>query len=163
MASDWTTIDLAVTEGYVNYIATATDPLAHGAGEVSGDASLYRVFSLGDDREPLRAEFQMSLVILGRSVSEARRAADEDDSPWSGWQNEITDDVIGILFKADETEWRRGYLYLHPDQFDKLVGKLTIGMKIRLHSRQSAQSKCDLIERVDVTTKLAKPCAGNDQ
>ena len=41
---------------------------------------------------------------------------------------EITDsdDAIGILFKTGvkEFELRRGYLYLHPAQFDKLLGNL---------------------------------------
>jgi hypothetical protein len=50
-----------------------------------------------------------------------------------------------------------GYLYLHPDQFDKLIGNLTPDMKIRFYSRQGVQSECDLIVSVDVYTKKFEP------
>ena len=69
--------------------------------------------------------------------------------------NEITDndDVIGILFKAgvdkkyEKIGVRRGYLYLRPAQFDKLIGNLTTGTEIRFYTRQGVQSECDLIGR----------------
>jgi hypothetical protein len=153
MASDWTgTIELAVTEGYVNYIATGTDPVAHGVAEISGDASLRRVL---EDGSELRQKFQISLVIQGRPAAEVKR----DAGVWPNVMDEITDnhDVIGILFKIDEFELRRGYLYLHPDQFDKLIGNLATGMKIRFYSRQGVRSECDLIVRADVTTKKIEP------
>jgi len=71
--------------------------------------------------------------------------------------NEITntDDVIGILFKTGvkEFELRRGYLYLHPAQFDKLMGTMTTAMEIRCCTRQSLQSQCDLIFKVEVCTQ----------
>ena len=61
MVEGWTgTIDVAVTEGYVSYVATGDDPDAHGVAEISGNASLLR-FS---DAEP--SKFQISLAILGR-------------------------------------------------------------------------------------------------
>ena len=52
--------------------------------------------------------------------------------------NEITDNdgVIGILFEPsfdaefDEFPIRRGYLYLHPDQFGKRIGNLEPNSKI---------------------------------
>ncbi|SRR5260370_20258906 len=110
MASDRTIIDVAVTEGYVNYIATGTDPVAHGVAEISGDASLYRVFLGGDYREPTRQKFQISLAIEGQSASELKRESDQGRGSWPNVMNEITDndDVIGILFKVDEFELRRG-------------------------------------------------------
>jgi hypothetical protein len=38
------------------------------------------------------------------------REVDEGDATWPDvMKNEITDDLIGILFKADENELRRGY------------------------------------------------------
>jgi hypothetical protein len=156
MASKWTgTIDVVVTEGYVNYVATNADPVAHGVSEISGIASLYRVLENGSTS---RQKFQISLAILGQSTSQAKREVDEGDATWPDvMKNEITDDVIGILFKPDENELRRGYLYLHPDQFDKLIGNLTPSMQIRLYSRQGVQSECDLIVRVDVTTKKFEP------
>jgi hypothetical protein len=41
MVEGWTgTIDVAVTEGYVSYVATGDDPDAHGVAEISGNASL---------------------------------------------------------------------------------------------------------------------------
>jgi hypothetical protein len=155
MASDWTTtIDVAVTEGYVNYIAMGADSAAHGGAEISGEASLYRVL-LESDREPSRHKFQISLVIQGRSASEVKSEA----TVWPDVMNEITDndDVIGILFKPDEFELRRGYLYLHPNQFDKLLSNLATGTKIRFYSRQGVRSECELITRVDVTTKKIEP------
>jgi hypothetical protein len=149
MAPNWTgTIDVVVTEGYVRYIATGADPEAHGVAEISGNASFLN--SLGDG-EPLRQQFQISLAIHGRLASEVKRGAEV----WPNAMNEITvnDDVIGILFKPDEFESRRGHLFLRPDQFDKLLGGLATGMKISLYSRQGIQSECDLIVRVDVTTR----------
>ena len=73
--------------------------------------------------------------------------------------SEITDndDVVGILFTTGvkEFELRRGYLYLHPAQFDKLMGNLTTGTEIRFYSsRQGVQSECDLIVRADVTKRF---------
>lgn len=160
MASEWTgTIDVVVTEGYVNYIATNADPTAHGVAEISGDASLYQMFFSADleepFREPLRQNFQISLVIQGRPASQSKREA----TVWPDLMNEITDndDVIGILFKPDEYELRRGYLYLHPDQFDKLIGNLTPDTKIKFYSRQGVQSECDLIVSVHATTRKIEP------
>jgi hypothetical protein len=103
MASDWTTIDVAVTEG-VNYVAMGADPAAHGVAEISGEASLYSVL-LESDREPSRYKFKISLVIQGRSASEVKSEA----TVWPDVMNQLTDndDVIGILFKPDEFELRR--------------------------------------------------------
>jgi len=47
---------------------------------------------------------------------------------------------------------RRGYLYLHPAQFDKLMGNLTTDMEIRFYTRQGVQAECDLIFKVEVCT-----------
>ena len=153
MVEGWTgTIDVAVTEGYVSYVATGDDPDAHGVAEISGNASLLRL----SDAEP--SKFQISLAILGKSASQAKREADQDKRPWPDVMNEITDndDVIGILFKTGvkEFELRRSYLYLHPAQFDKLMGNLTTGTEIRFYIRQGVQSECDLIVRADVTRKF---------
>ena len=153
MVEGWTgTIDVAVTEGYVSYVATGDDPDAHGVAEISGNASLLRL----SDAEP--SKFQISLAILGKSASQAKSEADQDKMPWPDVMNEITDndDVIGILFKTGvkEFELRRSYLYLHPAQFDKLMGNLTTGTEIRFYTRQGVQSECDLIVRADVTRKF---------
>jgi hypothetical protein len=153
MVEGWTgTIDVAVTEGYVSYVATGDDPEAHGVAEISGNASLLRL----SDAEP--SKFQISLAILGKSALQAKREADQDKRPWPDVMNEITDNdhVIGILFKTGvkEFELRRGYLYLHPAQFDKLMGNLTTGTEIRFYTRQGVQSECDLIVRADVTRKF---------
>ena len=153
MVEGWTgTIDVAVTEGYVSYVATGDDPDAHGVAEISGNASLLRL----SDAEP--SKFQISLAILGKSASQAKSEADQDKRRWPDVMNEITDndDVIGILFKTGvkEFELRRGYLYLHPAQFDKLMGNLTTGMEIRFYTRQGVQSECDLIVRADVTKRF---------
>jgi hypothetical protein len=72
--------------------------------------------------------------------------------------NEIidNDDVIGILFKEtteNALQLYRGYLFLHPDQFETLFGNLAAGTRITLYSSKGVQSNCDLITRVDVTTK----------
>ena len=65
------------------------------------------------------------------------------------------DDVIGILLTGvKEFELRRTYLYLHPAQFDKLLGNLTTGAEIRFYIQQGVQSECDLIVRADVTRKF---------
>ena len=145
-----------VTKANVGYIADGADPDAHGVAEISGNASLLPVF-LGEDTEPPRQTFPISLAVEGCSPSEAKRRA----SVWPDVMNQITDndDVIGILFKAevDESELRRGYLYLHPAQFDKLIGNLATSMEIRFHSRQGVQSECDLIVRVAVWTKTMAP------
>ena len=156
MVEGWTgTIDVAVREGYVSYIVTGDDPGAHGVAEISGNASLVR-FS---DAEP--SKFQISLAILGKSASQAKQEADQDELPWPDVMSEITDndDVVGILFTTGvkEFELRRGYLYLHPAQFDKLIGNLATSMEIRFHSRQGVQSECDLIVRVAVWTKTIAP------
>jgi hypothetical protein len=155
-SQSWTRIiDVAVTKANVGYIAEGADPDAHGVAEISGNASLLRL----SDAEP--SKFQISLSILGKSASQAKSEADQDKRPWPDVMNEITDndDVIGILFKAevDEFELRRGYLYLHPAQFDKLIGNLATSMEIRFHSRQGVQSECDLIVRVAVWTKTIAP------
>ena len=152
MVEGWTgTIDVAVTEGYVSYVATGDDPDAHGVAEISGNASLLRL----SDAE--RSKFQISLAIHGMSASQAKREADQNERPWPDVMNEITnnDDVIGILFKTGvkEFELRRGYLYLHPAQFDKLMGNLTSGMEIRFYTRQGVQSECGLIFKVEVYTQ----------
>ena len=135
MVEGWTgTIDVAVTEGYVSYVATGGDTDVHGVAEISGNASLLRL----SDAEP--SKFQISLAILGKSASQAKRQADEGENEWV--LNEITDkdDVIGILFKAsfdkkyEKIGVRHGYLFLHPDQFDKLIGNLTTGTKIRFYT-----------------------------
>ena len=61
MVEGWTgTIDVAVREGYVSYVATGDDPDAHVVAEISGNVSLLR-FS---DVEP--SKVQISLAILGR-------------------------------------------------------------------------------------------------
>jgi hypothetical protein len=153
MVEGWTvTIDVAVTEGYVSYVATGDDPDAHGVAEISGNASLLHL----SDAEP--SKFQISLAILGKSASQAKSEADQDKRPWPDVMNEITDndDVIGILFKTGvkEFELRRSYLYLHPAQFDKLMGNLTTGTEIRFYTRQGVQSECDLIVKADVTRKF---------
>jgi hypothetical protein len=104
MASDWTgSISVAVTEASVGYVATGANPDAIGVAEISGNASLSRI---SDDAEPPRQEFHISLTIQGQSASEAKREA----HLWPDVMNEITDndDVIGILFKVDEFEQRRG-------------------------------------------------------
>jgi hypothetical protein len=155
MASDWEnwtgTIDVAVTEANVLYCAIGTDPDAHGAAEISGNALLRNSL----ERTELR--FPISLAIHGKPASQAKREADENEFPWPEDMNEITDGVIGILFKAEVNELRRGRLYLHPAQFDKLMGDLAIDKKIRFYSRQGVQSECDLIVRVDVWTKIIAP------
>ena len=156
-SQSWTRIiDVAVTKANVGYIAEGADPDAHGVAEISGNASLLPVF-LGENGEPPRQTFPISLAIEGCSPSEAKRRA----SLWPDVMSEITDndDVIGILFEAevDESELRRGYLYLHPAQFDKLIGNLATSMEIRFHSRQGVQSECDLIVRVAVWTKTIAP------
>jgi hypothetical protein len=114
MVEGWTgTIDVAVREGCVSYVVTGDDPGAHGVAEISGNASLVR---FSDAAEP--SKFQISLAILGKSASQAKHEADQDELPWPDVMNEISDndDVIGILFKTGvkEFELRRGYLYLHP-------------------------------------------------
>ena len=114
-------------------------------------------------REPLQQKFRITLVIEGQSASQAKRQADEGENEWV--LNEITDndDVIGILFKAsfdkkyEKIGVRHGYLFLHPDQFDKLIGNLTTGTKIRFYTRQDVQSECDLIGKVEVTTRKIEP------
>jgi hypothetical protein len=93
MVEGWTgTIDVAVTEGYASYVASGGDPGAHGVAEISGNASLLRL----SDAEP--SKFQISLAILGKSASQAKHEADQDELPWPDVMNEITgnDDVIGI-------------------------------------------------------------------
>ena len=46
-----------------------------------------------------------------------------------------------FLFKTGvkEFELRRTYLYLHPAQFDKLLGNLTTGAEIRFYIQQGVQ------------------------
>ena len=119
-SQSWTRIiDVAVTKANVGYIAEGADPDAHGVAEISGNASLLHL----TDAEP--SKFQISLAILGKSASQAKREADQEKRPWPDMMREITDndDAIGILFKTGvkEFELRRGYLYLHPAQFDKLM------------------------------------------
>ena len=157
MVERWTgTLDVAVTEGYVSYVATGNDPDAHGVAEISGNASLLRL----SDAEP--SKFQISLAIHGMTASQAKREAVLRERPWPDVMNKITntDDVIGILFKTGvkEFELRRGYLYLHPAQFDKLMGNMTTAMEIRFCTRQSVQSQCDLIFKVEVyTQRIGRP------
>lgn len=108
MVEGWTgTIDVAVTEGYVGYVATGEDPDARGFAEISGSASVRP-----SDADP--SKFQISLAIQGKSASQAKREADQSERPWPDVMSEITnnDDVIGILFKTGvkEFELRRGYL-----------------------------------------------------
>ena len=151
MVERWTgTLDVAVTEGYVSYVATGDDPDARGVAEISGNASLLRL----SDAEP--SKFQISLAIHGMTASQAKREAVLSERPWPDVMNEITntDDVIGILFKTGvkEFELRRGYLYLHPAQFDKLMGNLSTDTGIRFYTRQSIQSECELIFQVEVYT-----------
>jgi len=66
----------------------------------------------------------------GLSASEVKREADV----WPKVINEITEngDVIGILFKAavNKFKLRRGFLYLHAAQFDKLIRNMTPSMQI---------------------------------
>lgn len=64
------------------------------------------------------------------------------------------DDAIGILFTTGVKEFdlRRGYLYLHPAQFDKLMGNLSTDTEIRFYTRQSIQSEYELIFQVEVYT-----------
>lgn len=150
MIEGWTgIIDVAVREGYVSYVVTGDHPGAHGVAEISGNASLVR-FS---DPEP--SKFQISLAILGKPASEAKREADQEKRPWPDAMNEIADNdnAIGILFKTGvkEFELRRGHLYLHPAQFDKLMGNLTTDMEIRFYTRQGV-AECDLIFKVEVYT-----------
>ena len=59
--------------------------------------------------------------------------------------------------KYEKIGVRHGYLFLHPDQFDKLIGNLTTGTKIRFYTRQDVQSECDLIGKVEVTTRKIEP------
>jgi hypothetical protein len=70
--------------------------------------------------------------------------------------NEITDndEFIGMLFKADEFGQRRGYLYLQPAQFDKIMGNLATGTVVTLYSREGTQSECDLVLSVHVYTRV---------
>lgn len=146
MASDWTgSITVAVTEASVGYIAMGADPDAHGVAQISGNASLFRI------GEP-PTKFHVSLTISGSSASEVKREA----AVWPDVMNEVTDNdgVIGILFKVDEFEQRRGHVFLHPAQFDKLMGNLATSTGVTLYSRQAAQSECDLIVRVDLNTKI---------
>jgi hypothetical protein len=153
MASDWTgSISVAVTEASVGYVATGANPDAIGVAEISGNASLSRI---SDDAEPPRQEFHISLTIQGQSASEAKREA----HLWPDVMNEITDndDVIGILFKVDEFEQRRGYLYLHPAQYYNLMGNLATSTALTLYSRQGTQSECDLIVSVHLYTKMIAP------
>jgi hypothetical protein len=153
MASNWTgSVSVAMTEASVGYVATGTDPDAIGGATILGNASLSRI---SDDAEPSRQEFGISLTIQGCSASEARRRA----VVWPKMMNEITDndDVIGILFKVDEFEQRQGYLYLHPAQFDKLMGNLATSTAVTLYSRQGNQSECELIVSVHLHTKLIAP------
>jgi hypothetical protein len=152
MVEGWTgTIDVAVTEGYVGYVATGDDPDAHGDAEISGSASLLGL----SDADP--SKFQISLAIQGKSASQAKREADQSERPWPDVMSEITnnDDVIGIMFKTGvkEFELRRGYLYLYPAQFEKLMGNLTTGTEIRFYTRQGVQSECDPIFKVEVYTQ----------
>jgi hypothetical protein len=96
MIEGWTgIIDVAVREGYVSYVVTGDHPGAHGVAEISGNASLVR-FS---DPEP--SKFQISLAILGKPASEAKREADQEKRPWPDAMNEIADNdnAIGILFR----------------------------------------------------------------
>jgi hypothetical protein len=151
MVEGWTgTIDVTVSEGYVSYVATGDDSDAHGVAEISGNASLLR-FS---DPEP--SKFRISLAILGKSASQAKREADQEKRPRPDVMKQLTDndDAIGILFKTGVKEFdlRRGYLYLHPAQFDKLMGNLTTDMEVRIYTRQSIQSECELIFQVEVYT-----------
>jgi hypothetical protein len=62
-----------------------------------------------------------------------------------------------FLHKVDEFELRRGEVFLHPDQFDKLLGNLATGMEIRFYSRQGVQAEYDLIVRADVTARKIEP------
>jgi hypothetical protein len=152
MACDWTgSIRFAVTEAGVGYVAGA-NPDAFGVAEISGSASLSRI---PDDGEPSRQEFHISLTIKGCLALEAKRRA----VVWPNVMNEITDndDVIGILFKVDEVEQRRGYLYLHPAQFDQLMGNLATSTVVTLYSREGTQSECDLIVSVHAFTKVIAP------
>src|SRR5438552_231827 len=88
MAKEWTdTIDVVVTEGYVNYVATNADPIAHGVSEISGNASLCRVL---EDASTSRQKFQISLAILGQSTSQAKHEVDKGDAIWPDvMKNEI--------------------------------------------------------------------------
>jgi hypothetical protein len=153
MVSDWTgSISVAVTEASVRYVATGANPDALAIAEISGNASLLRI---SDEAERSRQEFHISLTIQGSPASEAKRKADV----WPNVMNEITDndDVTGILFKVDEYEQRRGYLYLHPAQFDKLIGNLATSTVVTLYCRQGTQSECDLIVSVHLYTKIIAP------
>src|SRR5258705_11252793 len=101
MVEGWTgTIDVAVREGYVSYVATGDDPDAHGVAEISGNASLLR-FS---DAEP--SKFQISLAILGKSASQAKREPDQEKRPCPDGRKKITDndEALGILFKTGVKE-----------------------------------------------------------
>jgi hypothetical protein len=135
MASDWTTtIDVTVTEGCINYIATVADPNAHGAAEILGDASFFRMFPVGEEREPLRETFPISLVIEGRSISQKKR----EGMVWPKRLKEITDYAAVYRHSIQGGRKRISVLqrisYLDPDQFDKLLRTMPTGTNIRVYS-----------------------------
>ena len=97
-------------------------------------------------------------MIQGRSASQAKAAA----TVWPKLFDEVAenDDVIGILLKADEYDYRRGDVFLLANQFDKLMpvmSTFTTGAVVALYVRESALSECDLIVMIDFNTTIIGP------
>ena len=97
------------------------------------------------------------LTIDRRSASRAKSEA----TLWPVAYDEVTanDDVIGIVFKANEFEHRQGNLFLHPSQFDKIVPLMGLATRtgVTLSVRESARPECYLIVRADFGTTLIAP------
>jgi hypothetical protein len=151
MASAWTgSIFVGVTEANISYIAMGTADV-HGHAVISGNASF------GRGSEPSRQEFGISLMIDGRSASQAKREA----TVWPDAFDEVTanDDVIGIILEANVFEHRHGNLFLHSSQFDKIMHLMGLATRagVTLFLRESTQPECYLIVRADFGTTLIAP------
>jgi hypothetical protein len=144
MAEDWTGwIDFKVTEASVYHVASSTcAPNEQGHGTILGHAILSR----RDQDAEIRQEFSLELDIRGQSASEARAKREED---WSSLLKDVSDDVIGIIFRGDEQGNRRGYLWVSPSQFDKLLRSFG---SIRFYCREG-QSERELIKSAHFSTR----------
>lgn len=159
MPLDWSgSIIIGATEAHVSFIAMDTRPDAHGHATIRGKASFgrYNQFHAGR-AEVMQKEFGISLAIDGRLASQAKL----DATVWPAAFDEVTenDGVIGIIFKADEFDERPANLFLHPNQFDKIMPMMGLGIRagITLFVRESTLSDCFLIVRADFGTTLFAP------
>ena len=143
MALDWTTtLDVAVTEGYVNYIATGADPHAHGVGEISGSSFIPRSFR----------RRQRTIATKIPSITRDARPLSIGSEARSGCvarcDEQITDnDDVSLAFcsRSMNLSCAGGIWIRTPINLTNSWPIWLTGMKMRFYSRQGVQSECDLI------------------